>query len=83
MIIKKYIDYLFWKRTWFRIPFIVLPTLAIIITILINDYMKEKVFNVNKIASFIYLVLFSLAMYDNKDVDKPKNPFKKISKDEK
>lgn len=79
---KKYIDYLFWKRTWFRILFIILPTLAIIFGVCVNYYFGDM-FNINKTVMALYLFMFIIAMYDNKGVDRPKNPFKKIKKDEK
>jgi len=79
---KKYIDYLFWKRTWFRVLFILLPTTAIVLGLCINHFF-EPIFNINKIMMTVYLILFFLAMYDNNDVDTPENPFKKIKNNEK
>jgi hypothetical protein len=78
---KKYIDYLFWKRTWFRVLFILLPTLAIALVLCVNHFFG-KIFDTNKTMMVIYFILFILAMVDNKNVDTPENPFKKI-KDEK
>lgn len=82
---KKYIDYLFWKRTWFRLLFIMLPTLAIVLGLCINHFFGDMI-NINKTVMTIYLVLFIAAMYDNKNIDRPKNPFNKSkieSEDEK
>lgn len=77
-IIKKYIDYLFWKRTWFRLLFIILPTLAIALVLCVNHFFGLT-FNINKTIMAVYFILFIVAMYDNDDIDRPKNPFKKIS----
>lgn len=77
-LIKKYIDYLFWKRTWFRALFILIPTLSIIIALSINHLVNEKLFDIKKTIMVMYFVLFIAAMYDNDNVDSPENPFKKI-----
>ncbi len=76
MIVKKYIDYLFWKRTWFRLLFIMLPTLAIVLGLCINHFFGFM-FNINKTIMTIYLILFLVAMYDNNNIDTPENPFNK------
>lgn len=81
-LIKKYIDYLFWKRTWFRALFILIPTLSIIISLLINHLANEKLFDIRKSIMTIYFVLFIAAMIDNNNIDSPENPFKKIKKDD-
>lgn len=73
--IKKYIDYLFWKRTWFRALFIAIPTVAIMLGLCINHFFGLML-NINKTITAIYLLLFFIAMYDNDHIDKPENPFK-------
>lgn len=80
--IKKYIDYLFWKRTWFRALFILIPTAAIVMALVINHATNEKFFDIKKSIMTIYLILFSVAMIDNDNIDTPENPFKKIKKDD-
>lgn len=76
MIVKKYIDYLFWKRTWFRLLFIMIPTLAIVLGLCINHFFG-MMFNINKTIMTVYLLLFIVAMYDNSNIDTPENPFNK------
>lgn len=79
-IIKKYIDYLFWKRTWFRVFFIMLPTSSIISALVINHVAEEKNFDIQKSIMIIYFLLFFTARVDNDNIDTPENPFKKQKK---
>jgi hypothetical protein len=71
-MIKKYIDYLFWKRKWFRKCFIFVPTWAIpLFGIMGADRYSSDIF-----VSF-YLFTISLALFDRIDENKePETPRK-------
>jgi hypothetical protein len=67
-MIKKYIDYFFWKRKWFRRWFIFVPIWALpLFGILGPDKYTSDIF-----VSF-YLFTISLALYDNIE-DTPPSP---------
>jgi hypothetical protein len=71
-MIKKYIDYLFWKRKWFRTWFIFVPTWALPLF----GYMGPDKYSSDIFVSF-YLFTVSLALYDRIDDNKePETPRK-------
>ena len=72
---KKYIDYLFWKRTWFRVSFILLPTWIIIP--IVFDVFGEPDSALRNMWVLIVLASWVAAMIDNEDVDQIHNPFKR------
>lgn len=63
---KRWIDYLFWKRTWFRMIFILFPVLAFFVTILLY-----WLFNVDFKSTLIitYVIFFILGIIDNDNMD--------------
>ena len=73
---KKYIDYLFWKRTWFRVIFVMLPIIpfSLIVLLVFNGIDRETA---DGLAIALAVALLVLAILDNDDVDCPLNPFKK------
>ncbi len=71
---KKYIDYFFWKRTWFRIGFILFPTWAFIFLIF-APYSWVNWHYTKDIICFVYLISIVAAIMDNKCVNGPDNPF--------
>lgn len=73
MKIKSMIDYLFWKRTWFRLFFIMLPIAPILLTIGVcylvylvggdpQPFLKPTL-------TISFLVLFLLGIEDNHNMD--------------
>lgn len=73
---KKYIDYLFWKRTWFRVLFLFLPIIPFGLIIFLRcNGVDEK--TAKNIASLMMIMLWAAGIYDNENVDCPPNPFKK------
>lgn len=73
MKIKAYIDYLFWKRTWFRGLFIILPS-WMIIPILTGNF-GEPDSNIRWLWIMIYVFTLVIAAIDNKNVDNPPFPW--------
>jgi len=69
-MIKQKIDYLFWKRTWFRLIFLMTPILAIIIGLGCEAIFDIEDFeNVRTIMMISYGALFLLGMLDNDNID--------------
>jgi len=68
-MIKKYVDYYFWKRTWFRRWFIFIPSWSILMFGLLGaDHYTADIF------VSLYLFTISLALYDR--IDEYKEPEK-------
>ncbi len=80
---KKYIDYLFWKRTWFRMFFVMIPTWMVpVVYALYKLHLLPKDADTGGddtrlFISIMYLCGFALGIFDNDEVDSPPNPFKK------
>jgi hypothetical protein len=70
---KKYIDYLFWKRTWFRGIFILLgiPSFIIIYLMVKYDFNNETA---RGVGIAVYLLLFILGLLDSNNIDSPPAP---------
>lgn len=73
---KKYIDYLFWKRTWFRVLFLVIPVAAILLIMLLQSAGLDQQLAKN-ITCVVYFFLFAFGVSDNENMDCPPNPFKR------
>lgn len=71
---KKWIDYLFWKRTWFRM-FLIFP-----LWLLPIGYYMSKNCDMSPDSSgrsllcLIYIIPVVLALIDNENVDNPPRP---------
>ena len=70
---KKYIDYLFWKRTWFRVFFILIPTWIVPVAYFIGIGAEGS--DLRKAYGFFVILLWIACIVDNKEVDCPQNPF--------
>jgi hypothetical protein len=85
-MMKKYIDYLFWKRTWFRMFFVMIPTWLVPVVYLLYKLnwlpsdSKTGGDDTRLLISILYLCGFGLGILDNENVDSPSNPFKKTPK---
>lgn len=69
--IKDFIDWLFWKRIWFRVIFILFPTWMIPFTWFFHKqgwikYMGDE--NYRILIILIYLLFFALAIIDNEKI---------------
>ncbi len=71
---KKYIDYLFWKRTWFRVGFIMLPTWMMVP--MVCGWFGEHDSALRSFWMLVYVVTWIVAISDNDEVDSPPNPFR-------
>jgi len=72
--IKYLIDYLFWKRTWFRLWFIILPIVPLGLTFFIGFFIYLLGGNpyeegMKNVFIALYGGLFVLGMYDNNNMD--------------
>lgn len=85
---KKYIDYLFWKRTWFRMLFVLFPS-WLLICVLVAYYILPDhgsmllpyEWTIKNIICAVYITTVVCAMIDNEDIDNPPNPFRKDKND--
>ena len=64
--IKQIIDFLFWKRTWFRSSLIIAPLVLTVPNYLGLIHLLD---NIAGIWYLIYLMVIAIACYDNKNVD--------------
>lgn len=71
---KKYIDFLFWKRNWFRYSFVYFPVWMVPVLILKGDDSDLLMVFLN-----LYFFIMALSLYDNKNVGGPDNPFGEIN----
>ena len=73
--IKPWIDYLFWKRTWFRLAFIMFPIFPAGVSFLFCwatnslEYFRETF-------GLTFLFLFVIGMEDNDNMDGCDKPLK-------
>jgi hypothetical protein len=81
MKLKAYIYYFFWKRTWFRIFFVLIPTWIIPFVIVLHyyglfphDFLELDNF-LKHLISLLYFSIILSAMLDNDNIDNPNNPF--------
>lgn len=78
--IKSLIDYLFWKRTWFRMLFIIIPILPITFTFIIcySAYLLGSDPQPFLKPSLIWslLTLYALGLHDNDNMDGCDEPLK-------
>jgi hypothetical protein len=68
---KKFIDWLFWKRIWFRMLFVLIPTWMIPVIIISIKYGWVTwlgVWNFRILLILLYLLFLSLAIIDNKKI---------------
>ena len=70
---KKYIDYLFWKRTWFRLFFILIPGWIVSFALILGIGEPDS----NKRYTYIIctIIIWILAMIDTGNMDKVESPF--------
>jgi hypothetical protein len=73
--LKQYIDWLFWKRLWFRIWIILVPLWMI--PVFMADLAGAPYSSTRDLLCHIYCISLLFAVYDHKNVGNPPNPFKK------
>lgn len=77
MLLKRYIDYLFWKRTWFRIFFVLIPSWIVPFAYFLG--FGEPNSDIRNIYCLAIVLMWMIALSDNDNIDNPPNPFKKIN----
>jgi len=66
---KNKIDYLFWKRTWFRLIFILIPILPVGLGLLISSIINADGETTRTIVMVSYAGIFLLGILDNNNMD--------------
>lgn len=75
MKIKEWIDYLFWKRKWFRM-FLLFPVWLLPIGYFMSKHIDmQPDSKCRMLLMFLYIIPLSLALLDNDNVDSPKKPY--------
>lgn len=81
----KYLNYFFFKRTWFRALVILLPTwmipLTYILFIYFPGFLHDHEFLYKNLLCCVYFITIFLALHYNDNIDCPPNPFKTKKED--
>jgi len=67
--LKNKIDYLFWKRTWFRIFFIAIPIVPAIITFALIYFLDITGESGKSTFIIVYISSILLGILDNNNID--------------
>jgi len=78
MEIKAWIDYLFWKRTWFRFVFILIPIVPYLISYLFCWIIIGDMELVGKVLICVFLIFLGLGLLDNNNMDGCDKPLKEL-----